>query len=483
MPGCSRNHFDKARRYRAMGPDRLDDFLVRGFRREDFFPHLFVYLPKGGPDAYRNGVAMCDARDPAAHFEVVLHATSPAIDELPGDLFFDRDVIWHEQHFGLPGHVASANLIVSGSRLFGNNYISDLVQRTSGLSGHTTLIRRRFQGWIVLLINAILNFANERGIKTFYSPTAELMACHTNRGVPAEGKLFDRIYDRILQQHYEVERSGLWWRVDLGRNANRLVAPEVREGERRNVKTLCVCHDIERALGHLHYHRSFAQSIEVSSRHALDVMLGIEGRLGVRATYHVVGCLMNEVRAPIERGDHSFAFHSFDHGLHDGSLQGWAHRFMKRMLGLLDPRLGTAKAEALRRCREVDLRVKGYRPPQSFITREISDANLNHYGFEWLASGAASLGTRSPHLRNGIAKVPILFDDFDLHCRRLDYDQWLDKALRLIETHEFVAFGLHDCYADHWLPHYERLLEVLLPFGRVCTLDQVSAEILLAHAL
>ena len=50
-----------------------------------------------------------------------------------------------------------------------------------------------------------------------------------------------------------------------------------------------------------------------------------------------------------------------------------------------------------------------------------------------------------------------------------------------IEVRDLVAFDLHDCYADFWLPHYERLLEKLLPLGRLCTLDQVSAETLLAH--
>ena len=49
----------------------------------------------------------------------------------------------------------------------------------------------------------------------------------------------------------------------------------------------------------------------------------------------------------------------------------------------------------LPRCREVDYRIKGYRPPRSQITPELSDRNLLFHNFEWLASMMAELARRA----------------------------------------------------------------------------------------
>jgi len=51
-----------------------------------------------------------------------------------------------------------------------------------------------------------------------------------------------------------------------------------------------------------------------------------------------------------------------------------------------------------------------------------------------------------------------------------------------IDAHEFVAFSLHDCYAEHWLPHYAELLAAVAARGRLRTLDEVAADVALAHA-
>ena len=40
----------------------------------------------------------------------------------------------------------------------------------------------------------------------------------------------------------------------------------------------------------------------------------------------------------------------------------------------------------------IDYRIKGYRPAQSRITAELTDANLAFHNFEWLASSRYSLG-------------------------------------------------------------------------------------------
>jgi len=36
-------------------------------------------------------------------WEIVIYADSPVIDEFPQALFFDDDVIWHQQQFGKSG--------------------------------------------------------------------------------------------------------------------------------------------------------------------------------------------------------------------------------------------------------------------------------------------------------------------------------------------------------------------------------------------
>jgi hypothetical protein len=187
-------------------------------------------------------------------------------------------------------------------------------------------------------------------------------------------------------------------------------------------------------------------------------MCETEAALGVRATYCVVGSIMGEVRAGIEANGHCVAFHSFDHRL--------------------------KRRNQLPRCRQVDYRIKGYRPPRSVITRELTDRKLLFHNFEWLASSAPSLGTPRPVLRNGLVRLPIALDDFALHNRPgVSFDDWAAGALQLVADNDFTAIGLHDCYAQHWLPHYQTLLERMSGLAELHTLNEVAAEITLGSAV
>jgi hypothetical protein len=76
--------------------------------------------------------------------------------------------------------------------------------------------------------------------------------------------------------------------------------------------------------------------------------------------------------------------------------------------------------------------------------------------------------------------LPIHLDDFDLHRGRTGWEGWLEHARSLIHDHDFVALGLHDCYAEHWLPHYDNLLSELRALARVRTLDEVADDLHLA---
>ena len=136
----------------------------------------------------------------------------------------------------------------------------------------------------------------------------------------------------------------------------------------------------------------------------------------------------------------------------------------------------------LNRCREVDQRLKGYRPPQSRMTSELNEKNLCHYNFEWLASSAASVGTKKPIMKNRIVYIPVQFDDFPLYKLGTDYGDWERKALERVESSDFVAFSLHDCYGEFWLPYYQRFLEKLKGLGQLKTFNEVANEVTLASS-
>lgn len=230
-------------------------------------------------------------------------------------------------------------------------------------------------------------------------------------------------------------------------------------------RIICVSHDIERGLGHTEEDPAFARLADKTSPEYLDTMLAIENKMKVKATYNVVGCLFGEVRGRIARDGHCIGFHSYDHRMDSsaGSLNKIWMRFSSRRAN-----------GQLSRCRELDNGIKGYRAPQSKITRELCDRNLNTFKFQWFASSSHSLNTNTPKIENGIVKVPILFDDYHLYLGKVKYEEWQEAALCRIKQHNFIAFGFHDCYARFWLPSYETFLNEVLQLGHLLTFDEVA---------
>jgi hypothetical protein len=224
-------------------------------------------------------------------------------------------------------------------------------------------------------------------------------------------------------------------------------------------KTICIVHDIERDLGHLTENPEFARTIRQPATEALDAMLEIEKTAGVKATYSIVGMLWDDVAPKVTAAGHSRAFHSFDHRAEEEESES-----------------------QIARCQRVDYRVKGYRPPKSRITEGLSDPNLAYYNIEWLASSAYSMGRRKPWMENSVVKIPMHFDDFDLYRGLLTFEEWEQRLFEIVEELDIAVIDLHDCYFEHWLPHYPRLLDRLRSFGEFKTLDQVAAEITLRHA-
>ena len=443
--------------YREFGVGHRQQFVERRIPSRHFFPHRTFTIPKCGPDAFKLASRMIDDRKADAYWVMTLHATPPVLDELPREIFFDDDLFWHRQQYGVPGHVLFAMFVRCGDDLYGLKYVSDLVQRQSRSRGYRTQIESRFGGWPYMLINSLILFAVENGIRAILSPTAAMVMRHSDPARSPKSPLFERVYDDALVNHYDVSRRGDWWMIDIKKNRDRVVVPERVEEKRDRGPRLCITHDIERGYGHRTVDPDFADHADDVSPANLTAMLATERGAGVRATYNVVGQLFNDVHEEIRAGGHSIAFHSFNHVLGEG--------------------------KQLRRCRHIDYRTRGYRVPSSHMEPELLDNRVLRYSFDWIASSEGSLAATEPVIRNGIAYIPILYDDFPLYRGDLSYDEWERQIVDRIEAREFAAIGLHDCYAEYWLPCYEALLDWVTKSRESTTLDRVADDLFLDHTV
>jgi hypothetical protein len=293
--------------------------------------------------------------------------------------------------------------------------------------------------------------------------------------------MFERVYDRHPRQRYRVQRRGDWWAIDVGENADRVLVPRRRSEAARDEKVIALCHDVERDWGHRDSDPELVSSMRAAAPAHLEAMLRLEREAGVRATYNVVGAYLPEVRQRIEADGHAVAFHSFDHRLPRDRLDG-PRRLLAQALIRIGRRSPRLVGNQLGRCRAVDYRLRGYRPPQSRLTAELTHEHLCFHNFEWLALSIHGLRTPQPRMRRRLAEIPILFDDYALFRAAQPYEAWERWALAAIEQAPFAAFSLHDCYGDRWLPHYARLLEGIQRLGTLKTLDEVANEVILRSA-
>ena len=205
-------------RFREIGSEREGEFYSKGYKRSYFFPHRIYYLPKCGPDGFRLAEAMCGPCEPIELCEVVIYADPSVTAEFPPQLFFDDNLIWHQQQFGRPGQIATANLVVKRNGLYSMVHVSDLVQRISRRREHKTRIENRFKGWGHMLLNATVNFANENNLPYVFTPTADLALKNTDPSRHPKRALFERIYDRNVNQLFKAHRSGEWWAIVMDEN-------------------------------------------------------------------------------------------------------------------------------------------------------------------------------------------------------------------------------------------------------------------------
>lgn len=467
--------------FREISSDKIDEFFEKGYQKRYFFPHKIYYLPKCGPDALRLARRMCGESIPNQHWEVLLHATR-SLDEFPEELFFDNDLIWHQQQLGKTGHIAYACLVIKGSNLYGLNYVSDLVQRISRKREYKTRIENRFKGWPHMLLNSIMNFAMENNIKKVYSPTSKLAIENTDPRRTVQRELFERVYDRAVNKRSGVKREGKWWVIDVADNIDRTVIPERKQEMMNMGKTVCLCHDIERGRGHIDVDTDFSEEANKVSPKYLEEMLTVEKEMNVKATYNVVGCFLDEVRERIEKDGHCIAFHSYDHKVHNiRSNSRRYYKIFKKISGIVMGKTHNRYGGQPAKCRGIDYRIKGYRPPMSKITSDLSDDNLCFHNFEWLANSPSSLKTQVPIIQNRVVKIPIFFDDFGLYKGKVNYEEWEQRAINIIKKQDFVAFCLHDCYTQFWLPHYREFLKKISGLGKLKTLNEVANEVMLCR--
>lgn len=433
-----------------IGVERAGEWVAKGHKLRRFFPHRLFVLPKCGPDGYRVAQAMWGLEDLEAHWQLLLYADPGLIRDFPTRLFFDDDLIWHQQHFGRPGQVATASLVIDGGVVHTLTHHADLVQRIGRFRDHKTQIEKRLRGWPWMLLNGVLTFALERGLSTVRVPASGLAMRHTDTARTVQHYLFERVYDRTVLDFPGAARRGEWWEIDVGEAAAAVVRPVAGSEQLVEEKTVCVFHDLERGLGHRGWDDELVRRADAEARSRLEAMLAIESDAEVGVTYNVVGEILDQVRDEIESAGHALAFHSFDHG--DGPQ--------------------------LQHCREVDYRLKGYRPPRSLLTDELTHERLAFHNFEWLALS----GTSSPEMRGRLVRLPVTLDDFSLYTGAQSYDEWEREVLDHVEREPYTAVGLHDCYAHLWLPHYPSLLAKLRALASPRTFDQVSAEVVIGAA-
>ena len=424
---------------------------------------------------------LCGVRDPDALWEIAIHALPPVVERFPAELFFDTELIWHQRHLGIVGHVATANVVVRGRTAWGTTYVSDLVQRSSRRQDYRSRIDNAFKGWRLWVLNAVIDFAREHGCTEVRSPSSDLVLRHTDPARSVQPAIYQRIYDDSIARWFEATPEGSWWRLDVERNARRLVRPEPGSEPLAAERTICVCHDIERGMGHRDVDRALADRADRTADASLDGMLERERSAGVKATYNVVARMLPDVRERIEADRHALGFHSFDHSIDRlWPVSQWGRR-LRRRFGP-ESRQALAPVDQITGCREIDYRIRGYRPPQSRITRELNDANLCWHNFEWLASSTHSLGLDGPALEHRTMRIPILMDDYPLYRAEMTWPEWESRALEAVARRDFTALSLHDCYADFWLPHYAPFLERLQRLGHLVTLDEVATRGFLATA-
>jgi len=510
--------------FRIFDEEKKSEFFDNGYKERYFFPHETYYLPRCGPEGYFFANRMWNVSDPNSLWEIILYACGNILDEFPDELFFDDDIVWHQEHFGKPGQIATANLIIDGDTLYTLEHVSDIVQRIHIRKEYKTRITSCFGHWHHMLLNSILNFAVENNLTSIHSPTADfLMERFYNGKVKPkiDRRYFDRIYDRDVKMHFDVFQKDGMWIIDVEKNRAKLIIPEKRDsGIKDRKKTICIFHDIERGLANRRTDSGLSKQTDTHTADNLKKILSIEKEAKMKTSYNVVGAILNEVREIIEKEGHCIAFHSYNHqisrqpvtnylrdeaailpllskiGYKATYLFNWVRRLLslnpfsyqpiaiifRNVMNKVRKQLSLPPViNQFAACRRVDWRIKGYRHYQPKNNLEVRDADLCYFSFEWIAIDDKNIET--PMLQNRVVKIPVFSNYYDRHKQNGPFETWENAVIERIKKSDFTAIGLHDSHADSWLPLYPDFLDKVGSLGQFKTFNEVADEVFFANSI
>lgn len=179
--------------------------------------------------------------------------------------------------------------------------------------------------------------------------------------------------------------------------------------------TVMLYHDVEQD--------SDSDADPAACRQAVSQLLALERRMGVSATYNVVGRLFVEQPDLIEEirsAGQDLGYHSYHH------YPDWNPEHY---------------APEVRRCQALHRGVLGYRSPRSQWDASTVEA-MAECGFAWNAESDRQV---SPYfIRNDLVRLPIAGDDWPLHLGRVDSDGWIRHFEQLLSERECFGFGSHD---------------------------------------
>lgn len=429
---------------------QIEPFLRAGFARKYVFRHEVAVVPKRYPGSILHlrqyNMPLAKILE-GAFRQINMYATDIGKDR--EELFANPHVNWHGQQCTRLGLIASAGLFLQDPEIaiitiMQSDLCQQLYRHPSLKRACRTQVDNRFGRWYRLLLNAVMDFCNDHHISRLLVPASGTILRRLPRAVSPP--LFTRIYDdpplwlRCNRLRlYEAE----YWEIAVDDNRGRFIPLEpIPSASQKDIRGICIFHDVEANVD--------TQVPASDCSHWLESILDIETSMGVSLTYSVLGELLPGLRPLLQRYRiGSLALHSFDHQINSLNQLG--------------------------RARRVDFKVRGYRPPQSLITEELTDFNLSYYDFEWLLSSARSLGVTEPQLQNYIVKIPVHLDDYPLHTGACTLDAWMGRIRSLLESSiQLVVIGTHDCYAHHWLKCYPQLLRECLAKRPMRNCDEIA---------
>ncbi|MFT5112268.1 MAG: hypothetical protein ACI8P9_001592 [Parasphingorhabdus sp.] len=432
---------------------QFDNFIKVGLNR--YFDHTVLFLDKSYPDThliFDDARMIQNGQNVGAFIQVNIYASDT--EWLPEAIWSDLELNWHRQQMSERGLVASAGMFLPNASTVVISLIqSDLLQqlfRHPQYASYETRIKNRYRAWYKMLFNAIMSYAIDNHIDIVYSPTSETVAKRTLK--PINLDIFHRFYD-YPPRHYTCNRSRLndqtYWSIKPHENRQFVACLKPGQHYLKMPKTFCLMHDIE---GNVDTDIPLEQCLN-----HLRKIVAVERELGIPATFNLLGKYFKQFMEILQSHEGAdFGFHSYDHCLENLSQ--------------------------LNQVRNINLKLKGYRPPQSVLTEELTDYNLSYQNFDWLASSASSLGFHSCRIENGIVKIPIMTDDYPLHTGELSFEDWSDDILKRVSESDFCAISLHDCYAEHWLQKIKSLLEEIGKTHEFATCSNVAAKLFISSS-